>query len=343
MQHRPPLIATRGPAPMVGRPLSQRAVATCDGRGGPLQRLGLLSRPPLPPLQHLGGALRGDRGAVKRVLNGLPGFAALGFAARATPVRHGQVPIPTRPQDVCTPVPPPRRQDPLRAIVLHPLPPQVEARGPPRELRAPLGQGGRCAGQALRFASRCERVALSVHLALALWCTLACRVDETPRMYDQRSTLQVAPIGETHARPARDRGAPRLPPGLRVGPRRGPGRGDQTRTAGLLSVIPGPPRLGQTTAQGQRRARDQGMDAGKHLRQPQAVHTRCGQLHEGLGSGTDQGPPPSHARPQAGPRRAGPRSPRGAQRRPLPPPGSRSPGPGPSPSSAPKTLPLPPR
>jgi hypothetical protein len=180
MQHRPHLIATRGQAPMVGRPLSQRAVATCDGRGGPLQhrsaahpgrsgkvatcdgrggplqRLGLLSRPPLPPLQHLGGALRGDRGAVKRVLNGLPGFAALGFAARATPVRHGQVPIPTRPQDVCTPVPPPRRQDPLRAIVLHPLPPQVEARGPPpRAACAPWPGWSVCrAGHAFRLTLR---------------------------------------------------------------------------------------------------------------------------------------------------------------------------------------------
>jgi hypothetical protein len=74
MQHRPHLIATLGQAPMVVMHLRQRAVAPFDCRGGALKRLGLLSRPPLPLRQHLWRELRGDRVAVKRVLNGFQGF-----------------------------------------------------------------------------------------------------------------------------------------------------------------------------------------------------------------------------------------------------------------------------
>ena len=139
-----------GQTPMVVMHLRQRAVATFDGRGGPLKRLGLLSRPHFPPLKHIGRELLGDRVSVKRVLNGFQGLSELGVAARATRVQHVQMPIHQRQQCLCNPAPPPRRQDHLLSILLHPLPPKVDERGNASERFAHLGPGGRFDGQAMR-------------------------------------------------------------------------------------------------------------------------------------------------------------------------------------------------
>ena len=49
--------------------LRQSAIAAFDGRRGPLKGLGMLSRPCLPALKHIGRQLLGDLVCVKGILN----------------------------------------------------------------------------------------------------------------------------------------------------------------------------------------------------------------------------------------------------------------------------------
>ena len=73
---------------MIVMHLSQVAVAPFDRRRGPLKGLGLLRRPRLPSLQHIGCQLLGAGVCRKRGLHDLQRLYQLGLPSRATCARY---------------------------------------------------------------------------------------------------------------------------------------------------------------------------------------------------------------------------------------------------------------
>jgi hypothetical protein len=264
-------------------PLRQGAVAPFDCRGGPLQALGLLSRPRVPLLTHMGRQLHGAGVQRTRVVYALQRLEPLGLPSRATWARSVRLPLHQRQQHVFHPWRPLRGQGHVRSIVPNPLPPHVHQGGHAPEWRADRVQGLLCDGHPVRVEERCTRVDLGVSRAFTCFGPLARRVKNAPRRSRQRPALQGVSRGAGHGCPVRHRSVTRRPHGLRwLG---------LSTAALLLRLLQSLTRVSQTTATGERRALHQRMDAGQHLRPTPALQARCGQLDQRLCAVTHQGEP----------------------------------------------------
>lgn len=153
MQHGPDCGTTLRSTTMSVMPRRQRAVATCNSGGSPLQGLGTLHRPRLPIRTSLGRELLGHPVCLTLGLEGLESLEELGVASRTTGAGRLLLPIHQRQPQLCNPSPPPRREGHGLHSAPNPLPPNVSQGAQTSTRLAPLVHRLLCDGQSMRFAS----------------------------------------------------------------------------------------------------------------------------------------------------------------------------------------------
>jgi hypothetical protein len=163
--YRPYLVATCGQTVMIMLPLRQRAVATFNRRGGPLERSGVLTGPRFPARQHLGLTLSGAWMPLTGVCNRLEHESDWDPAVRTARVAKPLLPVHQQPQQLPNPRCPHRGHGHGLHVLTPCLPPAVHQGRDVSARRADLIQGVLFQRYPVGLTHRFDRLALGSHLA----------------------------------------------------------------------------------------------------------------------------------------------------------------------------------